>query len=210
MRDGDPQVVAAPIFVVASIALGLQLLGVGVDSIASPGTPVPIIIFATGIMLTLCTVWAAALGQSFVACFCGTFGGFWLSYGFFVFGIQAGWWFTAEGAGIIPLTELADSIVIFVLAWAAFFLFITIASFRLPIIYTAIFGLVTLALVLVGIAYLAEPTPTEGLLKVAGVVVLLFAALGMSLSLTVMNLSLGGPLSPPLGKPIIKAPPAAS
>lgn len=203
MRDGDPQVVAAPIFVVGSIALGLQLLGVGVDNLASPGTPVPIIIFATGIMLTLCTAWAAALGQTFVACFCGTFGGFWLSYGFFVFGLQQNWWFASDGTGIIPVAELADSIVIFVFAWAAFFLFITIASFRLPFIYTAIFGLVVVALVLVGISYLADPV-NDGLLKVAGAVILLFAALGMSLSLTVMNLSLGGPASPPLGKPIIR------
>ncbi|MDX6554763.1 MAG: hypothetical protein QOD86_958 [Miltoncostaeaceae bacterium] len=205
MRDGDPQVVAAPIFVVGSIALGLQLMGIGVDNLASPGTPVPIIIFATGIMLTLCTAWAAALGQSFVACFCGTFGGFWLSYGFFVFGLQQNWWFAPDGTGIIPVSELADTIAIFVFAWAAFFLFITIASFRLPIIYTAIFGLVVVALVLVGIAYLADPV-SDGLLKVAGAVVLAFAALGMSLSLTVMNLSLGGPASPPLGKPIIATP----
>lgn len=139
MRDGDPQVVAASIFVVGSIALGLQPLGMGVDNLASPGTPVPIIIFA----------------------------------------------------------------VIFVFAWAAFFLFITIASFRLPLIYTAIFGLVVVALVLVGISYLADPV-NDGLLRVAGAVILLFAALGMSLSLTVMNLSLGGPARPPLGKPIIR------
>ena len=139
MRDGDPQVVAASIFVVGSIALGLQPLGMGVDNLASPGTPVPIIIFA----------------------------------------------------------------VIFVFARAAFFLFITIASFRLPLIYTAIFGLVVVALVLVGISYLADPV-NDGLLRVAGAVILLFAALGMSLSLTVMNLSLGGPARPPLGKPIIR------
>ena len=209
MRDGDPQVVAAPIFVVGSIALGLQLLGVGVNNLASPGTPVPIIIFATGVMLVLCTMWAAALGQSFVACFCGTFGGFWLSYGFFVFGLQQGWWFAPDGKGIIPATALAHTVAIFVFSWAIFFLFITIASFRLPIIYTLIFGLVVVALVLVGIAYVTTPID-DSLLKVAGVVILAFAALGLSLSLTVMNLSLGGPLSPPLGKPIIKAPPAAS
>ena len=36
----------------------------------------------------------------------------------------------------------------------------------------------------------------------AGYVVFVFAALGMSLSWTVMNLSLGGPAFPPLGKPL--------
>lgn len=209
MRDGDPQVVAAPIFVVGSIALGLQLLEW--PSAGALGSPLAIILGGTGLMLLVCTVWAAALGQSFVACFCGTFGGFWISYGIFVLGVLHNWWGFVAPDGTVLAEDLYDSVAIFALCWALFFLFITIASVRLPIIYTAIFGLVVVALVLVFIAYLVNPPdlPREGVLNIAGVVVLVFAALGMSLSLTVMNLSLGAPASPPLGKPIVKAPPAA-
>jgi len=194
MNQGDPQVVAAPIFVVGSLALALQL--VQVVSPASIGTPVAIILAGTGLFLLVSTVWAAALGQSFVACFCGTFGGFWLSYGILVLGLLHNWF-------AIPPGDVANTVVIFAISWAAFFFFITLASIRLPIIYTLIFGLVVVALVLVAIAYSMTPV-SENLLKAAGYVIFLFAALGMSLSWTVMNLSLGGPLFPPLGPAIVK------
>ncbi len=46
------------------------------------------------------------------------------------------------------------------------------------------------------------------LLKVAGYIVFVFAGLGMWLSWTVMNLSLGGPAFPPLGPTVIKPRPA--
>lgn len=195
MNQGDPQVVAAPIFVVGSIALALQL--VQYVSPVSVGTPVPIILLGTGLFLLVCTIWAAALGQSFVACFCGTFGGFWLSYGVLVLGLIHGWFG-------IPPGDVQHTIVIFAVSWAAFFLFITLASIRLPVIYTAIFGLVVVALCLVAAAYVMTPV-SENLLKAAGVVIFAFAALGMSLSWTVMNLSVGGPQWPPLGRPIVRA-----
>lgn len=194
MAQGDPQTVAAPIFVIGSIALALQL----VDYVSAIGAPLAVIIFGTGLFLLVCTVWAAAVGQSFVACFCGTFGGFWISYGVFALGILHDWW-------KIPPEELGRSVAVFAIAFAAFFLFITLASIRLPIIYTLIFGLVVVALCFVAAAYLMTPVDTD-LLKVAGYAVFVFAGLGMSLSWTVMNVSLGGPVWPPLG-PVLKKPP---
>jgi uncharacterized protein len=194
MNQGDPQVVAAPIFVIGSIALAMQL--VQYVSAAAIGAPLAILITATGLFLLVCTIWAAALGQSFVACFCGTFGGFWISYGIFALGLLHNWW-------MIPPGDVGRSVATFAIAFAAFFLFITLASIRLPIIYTLIFGLVVLALCLVAAAYLMTPVSAD-LLKAAGIVVFIFAGLGMSLSWTVMNLSLGGPLFPPLGPAIVR------
>lgn len=195
MNPGDPQAVAAPIFVIGSIALALQL--VQYVSAAAIGAPIAIIIFATGLFLLVCTIWAAALGQTFVACFCGTFGGFWISYGVFALGLLHNWW-------MIPPADVPRSVAIFAIAFAAFFLFITLASIRLPIIYTMIFGLVVVALCLVASAYLMTPV-SQDLLRAAGIVVFIFAGLGMSLSWTVMNLSLGGPAFPPLGPALVKA-----
>jgi hypothetical protein len=194
MAQGDPQVVAAPIFVIGSIALALQL--VQYVSAAAIGAPLAIIIFATGLFLLVCTVWAAALGQSFVACFCGTFGGFWISYGVFALGLLHDWW-------RLPPEDVGRSVAVFAIAFAAFFLFITLASIRVPVIYTLIFGLVVVALCLVAAAYLMTPV-SETLLKTAGYVIFVFAGLGMSLSWTVMNLSVGGPAFPPLGPPIVR------
>jgi len=194
--SGDPQTVAAPVFVIGSIALGIQL-----TQAISPiglGSPIAILLGCTGLFLLLSTWWAASAGQSFVACFAGTFGGFWIGYSILVLGVLHSWF-------IIPPAAIANTVVLFSCTFAIFFVFLTLASLRLPIIYTLIFALVVLALCLVAAAYSMTPISTNTL-KAAGYVVFVFAALGMSLSWTVMNLSLGGPVFPPLGPPVIKPP----
>jgi len=194
--SGDPQTVAAPVFVIGSIALGIQL-----TQAISPiglGSPIAILLGCTGLFLLLSTWWAASAGQSFVACFAGTFGGFWIGYSILVLGLLHGWF-------IVPPAAIANTVVSFSVTFAIFFVFLTLASLRLPIIYTLIFALVVLALCLVAAAYSMTPISTNTL-KVAGYIVFVFAALGMSLSWTVMNLSLGGPAFPPLGPPVIKPP----
>jgi len=194
--SGDPQVVAAPVFVIGSIALGIQLTQ-AIDPVGL-GSPIAILLGATGLFLLVSTWWAASAGQSFVACFAGTFGGFWIGYSVLVLGVLHGWF-------LIPPGAIANTVVMFSVTFAIFFVFLTLASLRLPIIYPLIFGLVVLALCLVAAAYSMTPISTNTL-KVAGYVIFAFAALGMSLSWTVMNLSLGGPAFPPLGPPVIKPP----
>lgn len=194
MQQGDPQLVAIPVFTIASIALGLTL--VEYVSRAALGTPLAIIIGTSGLFLLVSTIWAASVGQSFVASVTGTFSAFWISYAILVLGLLHNWFF-------IPPEDVGRTVAIFSIAFAAFFFIMTIAAFRLPFIYPAIIGLVTVALCLVAAAYLYTPV-NEGLLTAAGIAVLIFAALGASLSLTVMNLSLGGPASPPLGPVLVK------
>jgi uncharacterized protein len=194
--SGDPQVVAAPVFVIGSIALGIQLTQ-AIDPVGL-GSPIAILLGTTGLFLLVSTWWAASAGQSFVACFAGTFGGFWIGYSVLVLGVLHGWF-------LIPPGAIANTVVMFSVTFAIFFVFLTLASLRLPIIYPLIFGLVVLALCLVAAAYSMTPISTN-VLKVAGYVIFAFAALGMSLSWTVMNLSLGGPAFPPLGPPVIKPP----
>src|SRR5262249_32469537 len=197
MQQGDPQLVAAPVFVIGSIALAFQLVRYPGGYLLTLGTPLAIILMCTGVFLLVSTIWAAGVGQSFVACFAGTFGGFWLSYGILVLGLQHTWF-------LIPAPAVGRTVAIFAIAFASFFFFLTLASLRLPAIYPAIFGLVTLALCLVAAAYLMTPISLNTL-KVAGIIVFIFAGLGMSLSWTVMNLSLGGPVFPPLRPTIITA-----
>jgi uncharacterized protein len=206
--QGDPQVVAAPVFVVASICLGFQLT---TYSGTAFGAPLAAILMGAGVFLLLSTIWAAAVGQSFVAAFAGTFGGFWLSYGVFVLALIHGW-FGANlhlGDPAASLHDITHAVAGFTIAWAAFFTILTLTSMRLPAIYPAIFGLVVVALCLVATAVLFNFN--VDLLKAAGIVVFVFAGLGMMVSWTVLNLSLAGPLFPPLGPVMIKpkaAPPA--
>lgn len=194
VTESDPQVVAAPVFVIGSIALGLQLIEY--VSSAALGTPLAIILAGTGLFLLMSTIWAAAAGQSFVACFAGTFGAFWLSYGLLVLGLLHDWF-------KIPPEDVQRTVAIFAIAFAAFFFFLTLASLRAPVVYTVIFALVVVALCLVAVAYLQTPVSTD-VLKVAGYVVLVFAGFGMWVSWTVMNTSLGGPAFPPLGPAVIR------
>ena len=194
MSPGDPQLVAAPVFTIGSIALAFQL--VEYVSRAALGAPLAIIFMCTGLFLLVSTVWAAAVGQSFVAAFAGTFGGFWLSYGILVLALLRGWF-------NIPPADVQRTVAVFAIAFASFFFFLTLASLRLPIIYTLIFGLVVAALCFVAAAYLMTPVSND-LLKVAGYITFVFAGFGMWLSWTVMNLSLGGPAFPPLGPAVIR------
>ena len=89
MNQGDPQLVAAPVFTIGSIALAFQLVRYVVP--AALGSPLAIILGCTGLFLLVSTIWAAGVGQSFVAAFAGTFGGFWLSYGILVLALEHDW-----------------------------------------------------------------------------------------------------------------------
>jgi succinate-acetate transporter protein len=199
MAQGDPQVIAAPVFVIGSIALAFQLTQY--VSPAALGTPLAIIMGTTGVFLVVSTIWAAAAGQSFVAAFAGTFGGFWIAYAILVLGLLHNWF-------LIPPADIQRTVAIFAISFASFFTILTLASIRLPVIYTAIFGLVVVALCFVAAAYLMTPVDLD-LLKIAGYIAFVFAGLGMSVSWTVLNLSLGGPVFPPLGKPLYRPKPAA-
>jgi succinate-acetate transporter protein len=167
---------------------------------AALGAPLAIVLMCTGLFLLVSTIWAAAAGQSFVACFAGTFGGFWLAYGVLVLALVHNWF-------AIPVEDVQRTVAVFAISFASFFFFLTLASIRLPIIYTAIFGLVVVTLCFVAAAYLMTPVDTD-LLRIAGYITFVFAGLGMWLSWTVMNLSLGGPAFPPLGRPIVRPPSA--
>jgi succinate-acetate transporter protein len=200
MDRGDPQILAAPVFTIGSIALAMQLTGYAGTPLTA-GTPLAVILGCTGLFLILSTIWAAAAGQSFVAAFAGTFGAFWVAYALLVLAIIHDWFAfsTLEDA-----RDLQRTVATFAIAFAAFFFIMTLASLLLPIVYTLIIGLVTAALCLVATAYLMTPID-EDILKAAGYVVFVFAGLGLWLSWTRMNLSLGGPAFPPLGPAVIKA-----
>lgn len=133
---GDPAILGLPMFVVGSVALAFAL--VGYVSPAAAGSVVPILLMATGLGLIVSAVWAAALGQTLVACI------------------------------------------------------------RLPAIFTAIVGLVVVALILLVFGTL---NTDETLTKAAGYVVFAFAALGIYAFLGAAWVATGGkplPLGPPL------------
>jgi uncharacterized protein len=193
---GDPAMLGLSSFIVGSVALGLGL--VGVVPVGVLGAPLAIILAATALGLLLAAVWAAAVGQSAVGAVFGIFGTFWLSYGALVLGLDHAWF-------AIPVTAALATVKLFLVSWLVAILMLTLATLRLPLAFTAVFGLICLALLLLLLAFAeASPlgVPSTGLLKTAGYVVLIFAALGVYLFVDAAAAGTGGKALP-LGKPLM-------
>jgi succinate-acetate transporter protein len=188
---GDPAALGLPSFIVGSVALGLVL--VGVVPASAVGASLPIILAATSLGLFAATLWSAAVGQSAVASIFGIFAGFWLSYAVLVLGLTHNWFgITADAAK--STQEL------FLTAWLIVIVMLTLATLRLPVAFTALFALIDLALLLVLIGTAQTST---GVLKTAGYVVLLFAAVGIYLFFGSAAQATGGKALP-LGQPVLR------
>jgi len=195
---GDPGMLGLGSFIVGSVALGLALAGVVPAGVL--GAPLAIILAATALGLLLAAVWAAAVGQSAVAAIFGIFGTFWLSYAMLVLGLDHNW-FAITAIAVVATVKL------FLIAWLVVVVMLTLATLRLPSAFTALFGLVALALLLLLLGWAeASPlgVPSSGLIKTGGYVVLVFAALGVYLFFGASSAGTGGK-GLPLGKPLLKA-----
>ena len=189
--SGDPAILGLPIFVVGSIALGLAL--VGYVPAAAAASALPIILAATGLGLIVSAIWAAALGQTLVACIFGLFSGFWWSYAVLVLGLDHNWF-------AIPAANVTHSVALFQISWAVVMAALTLATLRLPVAFTAVIGLVVVALVLLILGTLNADTT---LTKAAGYVTFAFAALGVYLFLGAASTATGG-RAYPLGSPLVR------
>jgi uncharacterized protein len=188
---GDPAILGLPVFVVGSIALGLAL--VGYVSPAAAGGALPIILAGTGLGLLISTVWAAALGQTLVACIFGLFAGFWWSYAALVLGLNHNWF-------AVPAADVTHTVALFQISWAVVMAALMLATLRLPVAFTAVVGLVVIALVLLVFGTLNTDTT---LTKAAGYVTFAFAALGVYLFLGAASAATGGKAFP-LGSPLLR------
>jgi uncharacterized protein len=189
--SGDPAILGLPIFVVGSVALGLAL--VGYVPAAAGASSLPIILAATGLGLIVSAIWAAALGQTMVACIFGLFSGFWWSYAVLVLGLNHNWF-------AIPAGDVQHSVALFQISWAIVMAALTIATLRLPRAFTGVVGLVVLALILLIIGTLG---PSTTFTKLAGYVTFAFAALGGYLFLSAASAATGGK-GYPLGNPLVR------
>jgi uncharacterized protein len=194
---GDPAMLGLGSFIVGSVALGLALVGVVPAGVL--GAPLAIILAATALGLLLGAIWAAAVGQSAVAAIFGIFGTFWLSYAVLVLGLDHNWF-------AITATAILATVKLFLIAWLVAIVMLTLATLRLPLSFSVLFVLVDLALLLLLLGYesaSAAGVPSSGLIKTAGYVVLVFAALGVYLFFDAASAGTGGTARFPLGKPLL-------
>ena len=188
---GDPMQIGLPSFVVGSIALGLVL--VGYVPATAVGASLPIILAATGLGLVVAAVWAAAVNQSAVAGVFGIFAGFWWSYAVLVLGLTHNWF----GIGTAAATSTQG---LFLISWLVVIVMLTVATLRLPVAFTLLFALIDIALVLVLVSTLAG---SASLAKIGGIVVLVFAAVGVYLYFSSTSQATGGPALP-MGPPLMR------
>ena len=115
-----------------------------------------------------------------------------------VLGLDHNWF------AIAALAALA-TVKLFLLTWLIIIVMLTLATLRLPLAFTVVFVLVDLALLLLYLAFngaSAAGVPSGGLLKTAGYVVLVFAAVGVYLFYGAASVATGGkPVQ--LGRPIL-------
>src|ERR1700678_2929522 len=171
---GDPSMLGLGSFIVGSVALGLALVGVVPAGVL--GAPLAIILAATALGLLLGAIWAAAVGQSAVAAIFGIFGTFWLSYAVLVLGLDHNWF-------AITATAILATVKLFLIAWL-----VAIAMLTLLLGYESAS---------------AAGVPSSGLIKTAGYVVLVFAALGVYLFFDAAAAGTGGTARLPLGKALM-------
>ena len=189
---GDPLSLGLPSFIVGSVALGMVL--VGFVSPLGTGASLPIILAATALGLIISTLWAMAVGQSAVALVLGVFAGFWLSYAFLILGLTHGWF----GVGLVDLKASQE---LFLTAWIVIMSMLTLATLRLALAFTAVLGLVDIALILVLVGVIQN---SANLLKAGGATAFLFAAVGIYIFFGTASRVTGGKAMP-LGLPVLKS-----
>jgi uncharacterized protein len=190
-RSGDPMALGLPCFIAGSVSFGLAQAGVVPAAAAGAALPVILGFSAVGILIT--TIWAACLGRSAVASVFGIFAGFWLSYGLLLLGLTHHWF------GVAP-SSLQAARELYLAAWLAVILTLTLATLRLPLIYTGVFVLVDLALLL---SLLGVSQNSTGLAKGGGYVALAFAVLGVYLFVSTASVATGG-RALPFGRPLLR------
>jgi hypothetical protein len=188
---GDPAMVGLPTVIAGAVGLGLTTIGFVPAGAALAA--VPVILAATGVGLLLSTIWAAALGQNVVATLYAVFMGFYLSYAALQLGLAHGWY-------AIPADQAPTAVAVYVICWLVTIAMLTLATLRLPVVFTVLLGLVDLALVLL---LVAVQTGSGDFQRLAGGVVFLFVAVAVYLYFHVMSLAFGGP-GLPLGMPLVR------
>lgn len=174
-------------FLPAGITLGLWLLGY--LPAADLGLMVPAVWASAALFLLIGAVAALRAGANAVAAVLGGFSAFWASLGLLLAALTNGWLGATADTNALPT---------FLLAWLVTFVLMTIATLRLPLMFTVGFVLVdiTVAVLLVSVL-----NASSALQTISGVTCLLFCAVFAYIFVDGFRQELGG-AALPMGNPI--------
>lgn len=196
---GNPVILGLATFLPGGITLGLWLIGY-LDTASLPGGMIAAVTFSSGLFQLVACVWAGRIGASTVAGLLGTFSGFWLSLGFLLLALNNGLIVNAADGSAITTTQTGNILATYILTWLIVFVLLTLATLRLPLMFTAglVFVSITFALVL---AFLLTGTALFAVL--AGIAAFLFCAVFAYILLDAIGQDLGG-RAMPMGSPITR------
>jgi succinate-acetate transporter protein len=180
---GNPALLGLMTLLPSGITLGLWFVGY-LDTTTLAGGMIPVVALSAGLFQLISTVLAAIFG---------VFAAFWLSFGLLLIGATSGWWgVTADNLASVQSTYLLSFLLVFIL--------LTLATLRLPMVFTAgfVFVVATFAL-----AYLGVSTGSAGLFPIAGITTFAFCAIFAYVLVDGINQDLGGTTALPMGRPVL-------
>ncbi|HEY2041135.1 MAG TPA: acetate uptake transporter [Jatrophihabitans sp.] len=127
----------------------------------------PLALFYGGAVQLLAGMWEFRKGNTFGALAFSSFGAFWLSY----------WYYVDHVAAKLPAADAHKATGVFLLSWAIFTAYMTIASLRTTAAIAAVFAALTITFVLLMIGAFATGNTGLDLTKAGGWAGLVTAAL---------------------------------
>ncbi|TRM56277.1 GPR1/FUN34/yaaH family-domain-containing protein [Schizophyllum amplum] len=153
------------LFSFASTTFVLSMYNARVRSITEPNVVVGLALFFGGIAQMLAGMWEFPRGNAFGATAFTSYGAFWLSYATILIpssGIGAAYVGTADAPIAGGEAMLADAIGIYLMMWMMVTFFLFIASLKRPVPFAALFGMLCLTFLLLGVGeFNAAPNVTR-------------------------------------------------
>ncbi|MFP5019898.1 GPR1/FUN34/YaaH family transporter [Pseudonocardia phyllosphaerae] len=196
----NPSLTALICFLPSGVTLGLWFVGY-LDTAALPGGMIPILTFSAGLFMLISTVSALRIGDSASAAIFGVFSAFWTSFGVLLMALNNGWIIDAGTGQALSTTQITGIQSTFLLSFLLVFVLLTLATLRLPLMFTLGFVLVDITFVL---AYVGVTAGNTGLFPFAGITTFAFCAVFAYVLYDGFGQALGGrPM--PLGPPVVKS-----
>ena len=189
---GNPALLALITFLPSGLTLGLWFIGY-LDTATLPGGMVATLALSAGLFMLVATIWAGRIGASTLAAVFGVFSAFWLSFALLVTALTSTWWaIAAGGVQRVQATYLLSFLCVFTL--------LTLATLRLPLVFTVGFVLVDATFLL---AFLAVVNVNRDYFTWAGVTTFAFCGVFAYVLFDGFGQDLGGKAMP-MGRPVIR------
>ncbi|MBP2365914.1 GPR1/FUN34/YaaH family transporter [Pseudonocardia parietis] len=196
----NPALMGLICFLPSGITLGLWFVGY-LHTAALPGGMIPILTFSAGLFLFLATAASLRAGDSVTAAIFGVFSAFWISFGVLLMALNNGWIVDAGTGGPLSTDQIGSIQSTYLLSFTLAFILLTLATLRLPLMFTVGFVLVDVTFVL---AYLAVTAGNAALFPIAGITTFGFCLVFAYIMFDAFGQTLGGrPMA--MGGPLVKS-----